>query len=76
MVDLSDTQHIATNSWLDLIKYNRHGIPAICMNTDPTLITACSNDFHFNDIFKDNSKHEIKMIYSYAFQLLGILKYN
>ena len=49
----SDAQHVATEFMVRFDKkYNRYGIPAICMNTDPTLITACSNDFHFNDIFK------------------------
>ena len=49
----SDAQHIATEFLVRFDKkYKRLGIPAICLNVDSTLITACSNDFSFSNVFK------------------------
>ena len=66
----ADAQHIATEFLIRFDKkYKRPGIPAICLNTDTTLITACSNDFNFKEIFKRQfetlcSKNDLLLCFS------------
>ena len=45
-----DAQHFATELMVRFSK-NRAALPAIALNSDSTLITACSNDFGFEMIF-------------------------
>lgn len=47
----SDAQHFTTEL---IIKYKntRKPFPAICLNTDTSLLTACANDFGFEYIFQ------------------------
>lgn len=47
----ADSQHFATELTVRLAK-NRIALPAIALTTDTSAITAISNDFHANDIFK------------------------
>jgi D-sedoheptulose 7-phosphate isomerase len=48
----ADSQHLATELVVRLSsKLNRPALPAIALTTDTSLITACSNDFSFNEIF-------------------------
>lgn len=46
----ADAQHLATEL---VVRYrrNRRAIAAIALTTDTSLLTACSNDFSYDDIF-------------------------
>lgn len=46
----ADAQHIATEY---VVRYatNRKPLPAVAITTDTSLLTACGNDFSFDDIF-------------------------
>lgn len=46
----ADAQHIAAE-FVVKFKRVRAALPAIALNTDTSIITACSNDFSFDDIF-------------------------
>ena len=48
----SDAQHLATEFLVRLKpKLNRQSNPAIALTLDTTFLTACGNDFGFNNIF-------------------------
>ncbi len=48
----SDAQHLATEFLVRLKpKLNRQSIPSIALTLDTTFLTACGNDFGFNNIF-------------------------
>jgi D-sedoheptulose 7-phosphate isomerase len=46
----ADSQHLATELVVRY-KLNRPALPAIALTTDSSLLTACANDFSFEDIF-------------------------
>ena len=51
-VSASDAQHLAAEFLIRLNPdVNRNPIPAITLNTDTSTITACGNDYKFEDIF-------------------------
>lgn len=51
----ADAQHLAAEFLVRLRpKINRKPIPAISLATDVSTITACGNDYSFNDIFSRN----------------------
>lgn len=48
----ADSQHLATELVVRLSgKLNRPALPGIALTTDTSIITACGNDFSFDDIF-------------------------
>ena len=48
----ADSQHLATELVVRLSgKINRRALPAIALTTDTSLLTACSNDFGFENVF-------------------------
>ena len=48
----SDAQHFAAEMLIRLRpKVNRKPIPAISLATDTSTLTACGNDYSFNEIF-------------------------
>ena len=48
----ADAQHLAAEFLIRLRpKVNRHPIPAISLCTDTSMLTACGNDYKFEDIF-------------------------
>jgi len=48
----SDAQHISTELMVRLKhSNNRPAIPALSLSTDTSLLTACGNDYGFNEIF-------------------------
>ncbi len=48
----ADAQHIAAELIVRYKSgYNRPSIPAISLVTDTSVLTACANDFHYEDIF-------------------------
>jgi len=51
----ADAQHLAAEFLVRLRpKVNRQSIPAITLATDTSTITACGNDYSFEDIFSRN----------------------
>lgn len=46
----ADAQHIAAE-FVVRLKENRKAYPAIALNTDASILTACGNDFSFEQIF-------------------------
>ena len=49
----ADAQHLAAEFLIRLKpKVNREPLPAITLNTDTSTLTACGNDYKFDDIFK------------------------
>ena len=49
----ADAQHLAAEFIVRLRpNLNRNPIPAITLAQDTSTITACGNDYSFNDIFK------------------------
>ena len=51
----ADAQHLAAEFLVRLRpKINRKPIPAISLATDVSTITACANDYSFNDVFSRN----------------------
>lgn len=46
----ADAQHIAAEFVVKFKRF-RAALPAIAINTDTSIITACGNDFSFNEIF-------------------------
>ena len=46
----ADCQHLATEFTIQF-KKKRKAIPAIALTTDSSALTACGNDFSFNEIF-------------------------
>jgi len=49
----ADAQHIAAEMLIRLYaENNREGIPAIALAQDTSSITACGNDFGFNNLYK------------------------
>ena len=48
----SDAQHLTAELLIRLRpKVNRRSIPAICLHMDTSTITACANDFSYDDVF-------------------------
>jgi D-sedoheptulose 7-phosphate isomerase len=48
----SDAQHLTAELLIRLRpKVNRRSIPAICLHMDSSTITACSNDYSYDDVF-------------------------
>ena len=48
----ADAQHLAAEFLIRLRpKVNRHPLPAISLCTDTSMLTACGNDYKFEDIF-------------------------
>jgi len=51
----ADAQHLAAEFLVRLRPHiNRKPLPAISLTTDVSSITACGNDYDFNDIFSRN----------------------
>jgi D-sedoheptulose 7-phosphate isomerase len=49
----ADAQHIATEFIVRFRgDFNRRSLPAIALTTDTSLLTACANDYGFDEIFK------------------------
>jgi len=49
----ADAQHIATEFVVRFRgDFNRKSLPAIALTTDTSLLTACANDYGFEEIFK------------------------
>ena len=49
----ADAQHIATEFVVRLRgDFNRRSLPAIALTTDTSLLTACANDYGFDEVFK------------------------
>ncbi|HEX38127.1 MAG TPA: SIS domain-containing protein [Candidatus Cloacimonetes bacterium] len=49
----ADAQHIATEFIVRFRgDFNRRSLPAIALTTDTSLLTACANDYGFEEIFK------------------------
>ncbi len=49
----ADAQHIATEFIVRFRgDFNRKSLPAIALTTDTSLLTACANDYGFEEIFK------------------------
>ncbi|MGA2401293.1 MAG: D-sedoheptulose 7-phosphate isomerase [Syntrophobacteraceae bacterium] len=46
----ADAQHIAAE-FVNRFQIERRPLPAIALTVDTSILTAVSNDFHFNDIF-------------------------
>ncbi len=46
----ADAQHLATELVVRY-KVNRRALPALALTTDTSLLTACANDFSYDDIF-------------------------
>ena len=48
----SDAQHLTAELLIRLRpNVNRKSIPAICLHMDPSTLTACSNDYSYNEVF-------------------------
>lgn len=47
----ADSQHIAAEMVVRFVR-NRKGLPAIALTTDTSILTAGSNDFGFEDVFR------------------------
>ncbi len=48
----SDAQHLTAELLIRLRpKVNRRSIPAICLHMDASTLTACSNDYSYDDVF-------------------------
>jgi len=47
----ADAQHLAAE-FVGRFKHERRGYPAIALTTDTSIITAWSNDYHFDTIFE------------------------
>ena len=66
----ADSQHLVTEFIIRLRPYiNRNPIPAISLVGDSSTITACGNDYNFDQIFKRNlqalgSKKDILLVLS------------
>jgi D-sedoheptulose 7-phosphate isomerase len=49
---LADAQHLAAELLIRLRStHNRQSLPALCLATDMSSVTACGNDYGFDDIF-------------------------
>ena len=49
----ADAQHIATEFIVRFRgDFNRRSLPAIALTTDTSLLTACANDYGFDEVFK------------------------
>lgn len=49
---LADAQHLAAELLVRLRPHvNRRSLPALCLATDMSTVTACGNDYSFDDIF-------------------------
>jgi len=49
----ADAQHIATEFVVRFRgDFNRRSLPAIALTTDSSLLTACANDYGFDEVFK------------------------
>ncbi len=49
----ADAQHIATEFVVRFRgDFNRRSLPAIALTTDTSLLTACANDYGFDEVFK------------------------
>lgn len=49
---LADAQHLAAELLIRLrSSHNRQSLPAMCLATDMSSVTACGNDYGFDDIF-------------------------
>ena len=70
----ADAQHIAAEFIVRLRPgVNRNPIPAFTLAQDTSTLTACSNDYSFDDIFLDLLKlFLVKMMFLYAFRLQEI----
>jgi D-sedoheptulose 7-phosphate isomerase len=66
----ADAQHIAAEftSMLDLTLGERPGLPALALTTDTSFITACSNDYAFENIFR----RQVQALGNQGDVLLGI----
>ena len=52
----ADAQHLAAELLVRLRpNYNRAGLPAISLSLDTSTITACGNDFSYDELFARNS---------------------
>jgi len=80
----ADSQHLVTEFVVRLRPHiNRNPIPAISLVGDSSTITACGNDYNFNQIFKRNlqavgSKKDILLVLSTSGKsknIIEVLKY-
>lgn len=46
----ADAQHLAAELVVRL-RVNRHALPGLALTTDTSVLTACANDFGFEDVF-------------------------
>lgn len=52
---LADAQHLAAELLVRLRPHaNRRSLPALCLATDMSSVTACGNDYSFDEIFSRN----------------------
>ena len=51
----ADAQHLAAELLVRLRpNYNKFGLPAISLSLDTSTITACGNDFNYDELFARN----------------------
>lgn len=76
----ADAQHLAAEFLVRLRpKVNRHSIPAMTLAQDTSTITACGNDYSYDDIFARNlsslgSKKDILIVISTSGNSNNIIK--
>ena len=76
----ADAQHLAAEFLIRLRpNVNRKPIPAISLNTDTSTLTACGNDYKFEDIFLRpfqalSKKEDILIVFSTSGNSKNILK--
>ena len=77
----ADAQHLAAEFLIRLRpKVNRHPIPAISLCTDTSMLTACGNDYKFEDIFLRpfkalSKKNDILLAISTFFAIKNAIRY-
>ena len=76
----ADAQHLAAEFLVRLRpKVNRHSIPAITLATDTSTITACGNDYSFDDLFARNlsslgNKRDVLIVISTSGNSKNVIK--
>ncbi len=76
----ADAQHLAAEFLIKLRpKINREPIPAISLNTDTSTLTACGNDYKFEDIFLRpfnalSKKNDVLLVFTTSGNSKNIIK--
>lgn len=76
----ADAQHLAAELLVRLrSNFNRRPLPAISLATDTSTITACGNDYDFNDLFARNldalgCKNDVLIVISTSGNSINIIK--